>query len=315
MSRRYHGGGRYQSNYNPDMAKALEHIEAYRELERRLGPIVADVKKDFFSLPADLLRQLLADYRQRYGHKAADYAADTMERWKGGGVKMSGQTAQRLLDLVPKYLSVARRYEIIKKLCIHHTKRFHHVINVNRSKPQEAIEEVNRLVANVRQTRVLKELPDHVLESVKWLGDADVVVARSILASVESELHADVERQIDGKLSSMMALINDKSVKAFTQTFEFPNGVIEIQLKNDGCFIASAVYGDPWHEDVCIFREFRDEVLLQIFAGRVLVWIYYAISPSLVGPIRRSEITANAIRTLLTWIALNLRGRKNRIIG
>ena len=50
---------------------------------------------------------------------------------------------------------------------------------------------------------------------------------------------------------------------------------------SSGCYIATAVYGDYEHENVRLFRGFRDKVLLNSRLGRIFVRVYYAVSPSL----------------------------------
>ncbi len=50
---------------------------------------------------------------------------------------------------------------------------------------------------------------------------------------------------------------------------------------SSGCYIATAVYGDYEHENVRLFRGFRDKVLLNSILGRIFVRVYYAVSPSL----------------------------------
>jgi len=48
------------------------------------------------------------------------------------------------------------------------------------------------------------------------------------------------------------------------------------------CFIATAVYGSYYSREVSVLRQFRDNVLLKNFIGKLLVVFYYKISPAFV---------------------------------
>lgn len=52
-----------------------------------------------------------------------------------------------------------------------------------------------------------------------------------------------------------------------------------ISLAKTGCFIATAAFGTAMHADVDCLRQYRDRVLLQHRLGRVLVALYYRVSP------------------------------------
>jgi tetratricopeptide (TPR) repeat protein len=63
-----------------------------------------------------------------------------------------------------------------------------------------------------------------------------------------------------------------------------------------GCYIATAVYGDYEHENVKLFRGFRDEVLLESSFGRLFVKVYYALSPFLAKRLNPESKISTVIR-------------------
>nr|QNO55781.1 hypothetical protein DIJDKDOB_00012 [Methanosarcinales archaeon ANME-1 ERB7] len=62
------------------------------------------------------------------------------------------------------------------------------------------------------------------------------------------------------------------------------------------CFIATAAYGTPLHEDINVLRDFRDEYLMPNPAGRAFVKIYYTLSPTIAALIRDNEGLRTAVR-------------------
>ena len=55
------------------------------------------------------------------------------------------------------------------------------------------------------------------------------------------------------------------------------------------CFIATAAYGTPLHEDIDILRDFRDEYLMPNPIGRTFVKNYYTTSPLIADVIRENK--------------------------
>lgn len=66
------------------------------------------------------------------------------------------------------------------------------------------------------------------------------------------------------------------------------------------CFIATAAFGSPLHPKVAVLRRFRDEYLLTNAAGRLLVKVYYRLSPPLAELIRESPRLKQAVAWTLT---------------
>lgn len=69
--------------------------------------------------------------------------------------------------------------------------------------------------------------------------------------------------------------------------------------KNEGCYIATMVYGDYEHPQVLILRKYRDDVLLKSYIGRLFVKVYYLTSPKFVRLLRNHKRINILIRSLL----------------
>lgn len=73
------------------------------------------------------------------------------------------------------------------------------------------------------------------------------------------------------------------------------------------CFIATAVYQDPFHPDVQALREFRDEYLLTNPVGRAFVCAYYRYSPPVADFIAGHEALRAPLRVLFIPVAASAR--------
>lgn len=80
----------------------------------------------------------------------------------------------------------------------------------------------------------------------------------------------------------------------------------KIETKNvtdepDYCYIATAVYGDPFAPEVMLLRQFRDKFLMKFSLGRQFVSVYYAYSPDFVAWMEDKP----RLQSLIRW-SLNL---------
>lgn len=69
--------------------------------------------------------------------------------------------------------------------------------------------------------------------------------------------------------------------------------------KKGGCFIATACYGDYDAPEVLVLRNFRDNYLLKTMIGRILVDVYYYVSPAVSKIILRHNSVKHFVRNII----------------
>ena len=78
------------ARYSSGQERARQHIEEFHAFESELGGSVTDVQQYFFDLPRNQLKKILVTYREKYGDDPANYAEETLPKWRSGKRRMSG---------------------------------------------------------------------------------------------------------------------------------------------------------------------------------------------------------------------------------
>lgn len=86
-----------------------------------------------------------------------------------------------------------------------------------------------------------------------------------------------------------------KESKDYVEQLAQSNGI----EKKSGCFVATACYGNYDAPEVLVLRQYRDQHLLNHFAGKVFVKFYYAVSPYFAKQLEKSGSAKKAVRTFL----------------
>ena len=79
-----------------------------------------------------------------------------------------------------------------------------------------------------------------------------------------------------------------------------------------GCFVATCAYGDADHPDVMFLRLYRDLELSSHATGRLFIWIYYALGPSLANMIRPYPRLRHHVRMALGRLVRSMHGQRMR---
>ncbi|MBI6856087.1 hypothetical protein YA0002_25320 [Pseudomonas cichorii] len=226
----------------------------------------------------------MADYGTIHGTSASQYATKTFPKWKDGTTKLSGQTMERLVELVPPYLEPEQRYEILLKVLKKHKKIPPScTIRVNIKEPADGFRQINDVLQSLESTDPLAYLPKHVMEAAKWLYDDDVTTARSLIAeatNIEIDiLRNDAMRQIN----LLRRTIESGQVKSANYSVETPVGRVSVVAYSPSkCFVATVCFGNESAETQ-VLRKWRDNVLLEHHYGREFIVWYYTHGEKLAG--------------------------------
>ncbi len=107
---------------------------------------------------------------------------------------------------------------------------------------------------------------------------------------------------IEGFAGYVSILINSETEPSLTDDFSSVDFALTEHSVDDSsegssssdqnwyeCFIASAVYGSPIAQEVAILRKFRDRCLKRTDLGRVIVNMYYSISPPIAEKVEKND--------------------------
>jgi hypothetical protein len=166
------------------MERALQHIREAEELTKELGGTDKDVKEYFFQLSHAELTRVLQLYGQRHGEKARQYAEETIPRWRSGSVKMAGQTAARLFDLLPPLMPLSEKYRLAENLWRHVGPSSKRRLRVGLdASAEDAIAMARDHIEGVVSSYVI---PDSLSRRFNWLAAGDVGVKQQILNHLQS---------------------------------------------------------------------------------------------------------------------------------
>jgi hypothetical protein len=133
-----------------------------------------------------------------------------------------------------------------------------------------------------------------VLNQVFLVSDSAVIRGDSVSLSLSSISRIDKTKKDNGVEITILTFLG-MIVLLLVQINNW--GLVSSRTNGqEGCFIATACYGDYDAAEVHVLRRYRDETLLCSRAGRLFVRIYYRISPPLANLISRSGRLKRVIR-------------------
>ncbi len=276
----------------------------YTKLQGLFGSAVDEIKRQFFQLDSDAMEELLADYGIIHGKSAESYARTTMPKWKSGATKLSGQTMERLIELVPPYLSAKQRLDLIKIILERH-KRIPatQIIKINVKEPGPGLSAIDTALQQLRVTDELAYLPSNAMDAAKWLYDDDVTAARGVMISIATAETRALKQSAEREISLLKQTLQSGKVKAASYSVRTPGGNLEIVAYTPSlCFVATRCFGqhDPRTEAL---RQWRDHTLVNHKAGRSFIVWYYINGERLAGVIGSRPYVLAPTRLVLSAVS------------
>lgn len=235
------------------------HKDQRQKISDYYGGIDDDIKKIFFSLSKSMLHVIFMDYEAEHGKSKRKYAESTYAKWKDGSVNMSGDVAERLINILPKYLSFDQKFELIKKVWNNLTRVDTISVGVpsNISRP-----EFDRLINDAFTRTNNQNMPEIVRNRLKWLSLNDAKVANDlIIAFREYEKHI-LLNELRSNFSKLLSTTNllDVNLSANGRcVVNLPSCIIELYTispsKRSKCDMSTNSNNDQSKKDLSNLNE------------------------------------------------------------
>lgn len=217
------------------------HVSKRRHLTDIFGGIVHDIERAFLALPSFELEAIFMEYGAQYGKSAESYARRTYPQWKNGTTKLSGQTAERLLELLPPRLSPKVRYDLVAKLRQRYLKRVREYVS---TPPDTWREHVVPAVDKVIAASGAFKFPDQLYEKATWLADGDTEAVHRILHSIEEEEARQRTAYLDAEFKRIEVFVgNVKNTQTASHTISIPQGEIHVTIQVQKPTLLQSMFG------------------------------------------------------------------------
>lgn len=206
-------------------------VSRFSELKWTLGDAVIDIRSAFFTLGESQTMWLLAEYGERYGESAERYARQTLPKWKSGDVDLSGQTMERLVELVPPFLSASQRFALLEKILKKNPVYPPRIeVKIDGKAPGEGLAELDRTLAGMRQTDALAHLPAKVMQVATWLYADDITAARAMLAEAASRENEVIRASASRELDLLRRTVTSGQIKNASYSVRMPAGILDVSV-------------------------------------------------------------------------------------
>jgi len=224
---------RYDGYYNDiGRQRALEHIREAEELSRELGGTDKDVKKYFFSLPPNELKQIFDEYGGKYGQIKQEYAEETFQKWKAGQVKMSGLVAGRLFNLLPPRMPLQQKYALVETLWKEYCPKSDKVLLIGPDANQREI--IDTIQSHLLDVVVNYDIPEPLQNRFNWLSGGDVNIKQQLLNYFLQKERELITHAMNHRLPVLLKHLNEhgQNIHKMNQQIEIGKHKVSLEFSS-----------------------------------------------------------------------------------
>jgi hypothetical protein len=198
-------------------------------VSRLYGGIDSDVRRMFFALDGFTLKLVFNRYEKNHGSGKRQYAEKTFEQWRSGAVQMGGEISDRLVRIVPPFLTFDQKYELIEKLWAKFRQKTTLSVTIS---PDGGLDGAIDAVMGAIDAVGEQEIPCAVAERLEWLAADDGVAAQALLGEVAKREGEIAVQTLEAELRQLLSIAQmhqDKSVSG-TRTVNLAAATVYIHV-------------------------------------------------------------------------------------
>jgi len=194
------------------------------------GDMVDIIEEKFLNLDTSKLDALFDDYGRAYGASAEGYARKTYAKWQSWEVTLSGQTAERLLELLPRHLTADERFHLIRFLRQLYFKKQTESVRITTENNWQAT--VMQAVDNVIAASRCFSLPEVLSSKATWLAGGDAKAAQRLLQAAEEEEARLRSSYLNAEFKRIQLLLqNLDHARHVSHDISLPQGDIHVSIE------------------------------------------------------------------------------------
>lgn len=142
---------------------------------------------------------------------------------------VSGQTMERLGELVLSYLSSEQRFSLLSQVL---PSKPYNSIRINVKEPVGGCAELDSALASMQHYDVLAHVPEKVMQAASWLYDDDITAARGMLAEAERRENDIILASATREVALLKRTIQSGQVKSASYSVQMPAATYPSWLMN-----------------------------------------------------------------------------------
>jgi hypothetical protein len=195
------------------------------ETERQLYEgIDDDIAELFFNLDGRSIELMFKHYERDHGRSSHEYAVKTYREWKAGTVRVSGKVADRLVAIVPHYITFDQKYELLEKTWKKQGKRRISVAVTPHQDTSVALRQIAEAVDAVS----VKEFPESLKRRLTWLTASDTQIAQLLLNRLFAEERRLVLEALSREVQAVARLMRGATGSTIRSSHTFAMPGLEV---------------------------------------------------------------------------------------